>query len=151
MKVQIPLAAVAGFIGGLGLGFRQDVSIAAALFCGLVALFSPGPFTRTWWKRGTVIAVFIAAFAVLGWPIVQVLSRVNNATHDTIIGFTKYCDQRLGVEAPLYDFGDPFLDEYARAILMGHARTVTPDERRSSGTIRPTMMSRVKPTFVTWP
>jgi hypothetical protein len=125
MKLQIPLAAVAGFIGGLGLGFRQDVSIAAALFCGLVALFSPGPFTRTWWKRGTVIAVFIAAFTVLGWPIVQVLSRVNNATHDTIIGFTKYCDQRLGVEAPLYDFGDPFLDEYVRAILMGHANRTT--------------------------
>ena len=67
------------------------------------------------------IAVFITAFALLGFPILQVLARVNNATHDTIIGFTKYCDQRLGVEAPLYDFGDPFLDEYVRALLMGYA------------------------------
>ena len=121
LRIQLPLAAAVGLFAGLGLGFRQDVSIAAALFCGLLALFSPGPIKQTWWKRGAVIAVFIAAFAVLGWPIFQVLSRVNNATHDTIIGFTKYCDQRLGVEAPLYDFGDPFLDEYVRAILMGYA------------------------------
>lgn len=121
LRVQLPLAALVGLIGGLGLGFRQDVSIAAALFCGLVLLFSPGSFKQTWWKRGTVIAVFIAAFAILGLPIFQVLARVNNATHDTLIGFTKYCDQRLGVEAPLYDFGDPFLDEYVRAILMGYA------------------------------
>jgi len=125
LRVQLPLAAAVGLFAGLGLGFRQDVSIAAALFCGLVALFSPGTIKQTWWKRGTVIAVFIAAFAILGWPIFQVLSRVNNATHDTIIGFTKYCDQRLGVEAPLYDFGDPFLDEYVRAILMGYAHRTT--------------------------
>lgn len=125
LRVQLPLAALVGLFAGLGLGFRQDVSIAAALFCGLVALFSPGPIKQTWWKRGAVIAVFLAAFAVLGWPIFQVLSRVNNATHDTIIGFTKYCDQRLGVEAPLYDFGDPFLDEYVRAILMGYAHRTT--------------------------
>ncbi len=125
LRVQLPLAALVGLFAGLGLGFRQDVSIAAALFCGLVALFSPGTIKQTWWKRGTVIAVFIAAFAILGWPIFQVLSRVNNATHDTIIGFTKYCDQRLGVEAPLYDFGDPFLDEYVRAILMGYAHRTT--------------------------
>ncbi|MCC6143173.1 MAG: hypothetical protein IT368_05135, partial [Candidatus Hydrogenedentes bacterium] len=125
LRVQLPLAAAVGLFAGLGLGFRQDVSIAAALFCGLVAFFSPGTIKETWRKRGAVIAVFIAAFAVLGWPILQVLSRVNNATHDTIIGFTKYCDQRLGVEAPLYDFGDPFLDEYVRAILMGYAHRTT--------------------------
>jgi hypothetical protein len=125
LRVQLPLAGLVGLFAGLGLGFRQDVSIAAALFCGLVAFFSPGPIKQNWWKRGAVIAVFIAAFAVLGWPIFQVLSRVNNATHDTIIGFTKYCDQRLGVEAPLYDFGDPFLDEYVRAILMGYAHRTT--------------------------
>lgn len=125
LRIQLPLAAAVGLFAGLGLGFRQDVSIAAALFCGLVALFSPGTIKQTWWKRGTVIAVFIAAFAILGWPIFQVLSRVNNATHDTIIGFTKYCDQRLGVEAPLYDFGEPFLDEYVRAILMGYAHRTT--------------------------
>lgn len=125
LRVQVPLAAIAGFVGGLGLGFRQDVSIAAALFCGLVALFSAGSFRRTWWKRGIVLAVFIGTFAIFGWPILQVLSRVNNAPHDTIIGFAKYCDQRLGVEAPLYDFGDPFLDEYVRAILMGYANRTT--------------------------
>lgn len=121
LGVQFLLAAGAGLVGGIGLGFRQDVSIAAALFCGLVALFSQGSLKQTWWKRGSVIAVFLTAFAVFGWPIMQILNRVNNAPHDTIIGFTKYCDQRLGVEAPLYDFGDPFLDEYIRAILMGYA------------------------------
>ncbi len=121
LRIQLPLAALAGFVGGLGLGFRQDIAFAAAVFCLLVALFSPGPVKKTWWRRGLIIAVFLAAVAVLGTPIVRVLSGVNNSTHDTIIGFTHYCDERLGVEAPLYDYGDPFLDEYVRAILMGYA------------------------------
>ncbi|MCF6285099.1 MAG: hypothetical protein L3K26_07905, partial [Candidatus Hydrogenedentes bacterium] len=121
LRVQLPLAALAGFVGGLGLGFRQDIAFAAAVFCLLVACFSPGHIKKTWWRRALVLVVFVVSFAALGLPIVRVLSGVNNSTHDTIIGFTSYCDQRLGVEAPLYDFGDPFLDEYVRAILMGHA------------------------------
>jgi len=121
LRLQLPLAALAGFAGGIGLGFRQDITFAAAVFCILVALFFPGPIKKTWWRRGLILAVFIGAFAVPGAPIARVLSGVNNATHDTIIGFTSYCDQRLGVAAPLYDYGDPFLDEYVRAILMGHA------------------------------
>jgi hypothetical protein len=118
---SLPLAAVAGFFGGLGLGFRQDVSIAAGAFCLFIVLFSPGSPRATWWRRAAVVMVFVAAFAVLGAPIIKVLARVNNSTHDTIIGFMHYCDQRLGVQAPLYDFGDPFKDEYVRAMLMGYA------------------------------
>lgn len=121
LRALLPMALAAGLFGGLGLGFRQDVSIAAALFCGLTIFFMAGSWRETVLKRVATVAVFLLGFAVLGAPIFQVLSRVNNATHDTIIGFTRYCDQRLGVGTPLYDFGDPFMDEYVRAMIMGHA------------------------------
>lgn len=121
LKQALPLAGLAGLAGGLGLGFRQDVAIAAALFCVLLAMFWPGPIKATWPRRAAVLGVFVGAFVLSGMPIIQVLARVNNSTHDTIIGFTRYCDQRLGVSAPLYDFGDPFMDEYVRAMIQGHA------------------------------
>lgn len=121
MAIQLPLAGLAGLAAGFGIGFRQDISIAAGMFCVLVALFLPGGFKKTAWKRAAVVAIFLGASAIPGTPIIRVLAQVNNATHDTIIGFTHYCDGRLGVEAPLYDFGDPFLDEYVRAMVMGYA------------------------------
>ncbi len=125
LKIQLPLAALAGFFGGLGLGFRQDVSFAIMVFCVLVACLSPGHLKQTWWRRALILAVFVGAVAILATPILRVLAGVNNSTHDTIIGFTAYCDQRLGVSAPSYDFGDPFLDEYVRGILMDHAHRTT--------------------------
>lgn len=122
LKFALPIAGVAGLAGGLGLGFRQDVSIAAAVFCALVLAFWPAPLKASWARRLAVVITFCAAFILTGAPILNVLSRVNNSTHDTIIGFTQYCDQRLGVGAPLYDFGDPFKDEYVRAMIMRHAQ-----------------------------
>lgn len=114
----LALSAVGGLILGIGVGFRQDALICVPAFAATVLFFFPGGIKETWKIRTAGLALFFAVFMISGGPILKVLfTRGNNSTHDTLIGFTRYCDDRLGVGSPVYDFGDPFLDEYTRAVV----------------------------------
>jgi len=116
-------AGVGGTLLGLGLGFRQDLLICVPPFLAVILFFTATKATV--FRRIAAAGTFMACFLIVGWPILNVLfTKGNNSGHDTLIGFTRYCDQRLGVGSPLYDFGDPFLDEYTRAVVMSYNERV---------------------------
>ncbi|MFM1918792.1 MAG: hypothetical protein RLZZ303_426 [Candidatus Hydrogenedentota bacterium] len=117
------LAGATGLFLGVGLGFRQDIAIVVAALMGSVALFHPEPLRKSWRKRLAICAVFLCGFAIFGARIALELREQSNAPHDTLIGLLDYCDERLGVGNPLYDHGDPFKDEYTRAVVERHAAT----------------------------
>ncbi|MBI1317343.1 MAG: hypothetical protein GC168_00155 [Candidatus Hydrogenedens sp.] len=126
------VAAATGLLLGVGVGFRQDVTIALVAFAGSVAVFFPEPLRQSWARRAAVAAMCVAVFYAAGHPILSVLARQNNAPHDTLIGFQDYCHQRLGVGNPVYDFGDPFKDEHTRAAIERYAK----DFQDSRGPLR---------------
>jgi len=125
------LCALCGVVLGIGIGFRQDLLICIPPFV-IVALFlAPGNPLREKGKRLAGMAVFLACFVVVGAPILPVLFvKGNNSSHDTLIGFNKYCNDRLGVGSPVYDFGDPFLDEYTRAVVESYNARVNGGSER---------------------
>lgn len=112
-------AGIGGTLLGLGLGFRQDLLICVPPFLAVIMFFTATKAGVV--RRMAAAGTFMACFLIVGWPILNVLfTKGNNSGHDTLIGFTRYCDDRLGVGSPLYDFGDPFLDEYTRAVVMSY-------------------------------
>lgn len=117
------LGGATGLFLGIGLGFRQDIAIVVAALIGSVLLFHPEPLRESWRKRLALCAVFLGGFAIFGARIALELREQSNAPHDTLIGLLNYCDERLGVGNPLYDHGDPFKDEYTRAVVERHAAT----------------------------
>lgn len=117
----IAVASATGLTLGVGLGFRQDVVIALAGTLGAVLLFSDGTLRAQWKPRLIVCGVMIGVFLIPATPILMVLQKNSNAPHDTLIGLLDYTEQRIGVNSPLYDHGDPFLDEYTRAQVETYA------------------------------
>jgi len=121
-------SAACGLIVGIGIGFRQDVLMCAPAFLAVAAMFLPGTLRETWRRRIASAAIFAACVTASGGPILYVLfAKGNNSSHDTLIGTVKYCDQRLGVGSPVYDLGDPFLDEYTRAVVESYNYRVNGD------------------------
>lgn len=115
------LSAACGILLGFGLGFRQDLLICVPAFVVVALVFMPGKLKETVRARLAATAVFLACFLLFGGPILHVLFfRANNSSHDTLIGTLGYCDRRLGVGSKVYDLGDPFLDEYTRAVVEGY-------------------------------
>ncbi|MCX5768989.1 MAG: hypothetical protein NTZ09_01755 [Candidatus Hydrogenedentes bacterium] len=115
------VCALCGVVLGIGVGFRQDVLMCIPPFVVVALLLAPGRPLREKGKRLAGVSVFLACFVVVGGPILRVLFvKGNNSSHDTLIGLNKYCSDRLGVGSPVYDFGDPFLDEYTRAVVESY-------------------------------
>jgi len=117
----LALSAACGALLGLGIGFRQDLLICVPAFATVALVFMPGRLRDTLRARLGAVAVFLTCFAVVGGPILHVLFlKANNSSHDTLIGTLGYCDRRLGVGSDVYDLGDPFLDEYTRAVVESY-------------------------------
>ncbi|HUW62115.1 MAG TPA: hypothetical protein VMZ06_14025 [Candidatus Bathyarchaeia archaeon] len=125
------VCAMCGMVLGVGIGFRQDLLICIPPFVVVALFLAPGNPLREKGKRLAGVAMFLACFLVVGAPILRVLFvKGNNSSHDTLIGFNKYCNDRLGVGSPVYDFGDPFLDEYTRAVVESYDARVNGGSER---------------------
>lgn len=120
----VGLAGLGGAVIGVGLGFRPDVNICLVPFVAVVLLFLPGGLLRAWRVKLAALAVLGAAYLVTAWPILTALSGGSNMPHWALLGLFAFCDARLGVASPIYDFGGPYLDLYVRAAFQSYAQRV---------------------------
>lgn len=118
----LALAAAYGALLGIGCGFRTDVLIAFPPFIIVALMFLPGRVRETWAVRLGAVAVCTAALAAIGFPVLRaVFGEAGHFAHVALLGLLDYCDQRLGVAAPLYSLGGPFSDYYVGAMVQSHA------------------------------
>ncbi len=67
-SVYMTLAGLAGLVIGVGIGFRQDLTIALLPCAFAVAVCGRTPEGANWRLRTAAVAVFIAGFLVPAWP-----------------------------------------------------------------------------------
>jgi hypothetical protein len=124
-RATLALCAACGAVAGLGMGFRTDTAIVVPAALVVVLVFLPGPLRGTWAVRLGGAAAVVAAFVAAGFPVlVETARESGHFCHVALLGFLAYCDQRLGVAAPLYDLGDPFSDFYLLSVVQAHQHRV---------------------------
>ena len=121
---HLALGALGGAAIGIGVGFRPDVSICLPPFIIVTLLFLPGGLLRAWKSKLLVLAAFFATYYLSAWPILRALSAGSNVAHAALLGLLAFCDARLGLAAPLYDFGNPYLDYYVRTAVQSYAQRI---------------------------
>lgn len=119
------LSAACGALTGIGVGFRTDLAICVPAFIVVALVFLPGPLRSTALWRVLAATVFMAAFILAGYPVlVEVFKESGHFAHVTLLGFLKYCDDRLGVGAPLYHLGDPYTDFYLANVVQSYMHRI---------------------------
>src|SRR5699024_7476912 len=100
----IVLLAIGGMIAGIGIGFRQDVSIIIPAFLIVVCVFLPGKLTANVPAKIAAVAVCLATFMGSGWLILKELQAGGNSFDVALLGFSSPFDGALGVNTPIYEW-----------------------------------------------
>lgn len=117
----LALTAAGGALAGLGIGFRTDLAVCVPAFLVVALVFLPGRLRATWAWRIAAAGMFTAAFCFSGYPIlVEVFKESGHFAHVTLLGFLRYCDDRLGVGAAMYHLGDPYTDFYMANVVQSY-------------------------------
>jgi hypothetical protein len=114
-------AAIAGALFGIGLGFRNDILIAAAPLL-LALLVAPVHDRRPATTRALTLAAFAVATAIVGWPILRAYAGGSNTGHVIILGLTEPFSRQLQVQPSFYDFGHLYDDSYAYSVVNAFAQ-----------------------------
>ncbi len=105
-RVVLFLAAAAGAVLGIGLGFRRDAMVVVP-FAALVLAFAPVAvpgWRRRVLLRASAIAVLAGVFCASGWPILKAFHEHGTlAAHDTIMGFSTNADLEMSLEIASYE------------------------------------------------
>ena len=120
------LAAAAGAVIGIGLGFKMDVAIMAPVTVACVVLFrGRRPWSEPGQKAVAVLAL-VATLAVTSWPVTSRLSSGgSNAIHVVLLGYSDWFDHRLGIEPAPYSLTPFYSDNYLRNVLRIRAKDAT--------------------------
>lgn len=116
----VGLAAVAGAVLGVGLGFRSDLLVAGAPVAAAIVL-SPLSVPRAWRARLLALVALGASFGGTAGPILTAHSEGSNSYHVILLGLTREFDTTLGVSTPVYSFGHFYNDGYLTAVAQDHA------------------------------
>ena len=120
----VALAAFAGVLTGIGVGFRNDVLVAIPAFVGVLALFLPGGLRPTLLLRGAAIAVYLVAVYAAMWPMSSSYQTGGGSSsqHLVLLGLTPAFSADLGVDnSHLYEVGFEYRDELALAMIDNYA------------------------------
>ena len=118
------LAALAGLLTGVGVGFRNDLLVAIPAFLAVFALFLPGGFRETLKLRASAIAIYVVTVYIAMWPMSSVYTTGggNSTQHLVLLGLTPAFSADLGVDnSRLYEVGFEYRDELALAIIDNYA------------------------------
>lgn len=117
----LTLAAAAGVVNGLGIGFRTDLLIVGVL--PLTALVWSRPRSANPWRvRATAIALLIATTTVVSWPVLRAYAGGNNIWHVIILGRMGPFDAELQRRSPVYSLGHFYNDSYVNVAINGYAK-----------------------------
>ena len=120
----LTLAAAAGVLTGIGMGFRNDLLVAVPAFVGVLLLFVPGDQMARGWRNLAAAAVFLGAFALALSPMWSIYRTGggNSSQHLIVLGLGEPFSEELGVDdGHLYTWGYGYRDELAHAVISAHA------------------------------
>jgi hypothetical protein len=124
MRRAVRLAAVAGVVTGIGMGFRNDLLIAVPALLAALLLFVPQHEELRRWRRLAPPAAYMAAFLLTlspMWSIYRV-GGGNSSQHLVVLGLGEGFTEELGLDnGGLYNWLHDYRDEYAHALISGHA------------------------------
>lgn len=120
----LTLAAEAGILTGIGMGFRNDLLVAVPAFVGALLLFLPADQIARGWRNLAAAGVFLATFALAISPMWSIYRTGGGSSsqHLIVLGLGEPFGEELGVEnGHLYEWGYGYSDEFAHAMISAHA------------------------------
>jgi hypothetical protein len=141
-RATILLAAAFGAIVGVGYGFRSDLLVMVPFGVLVTLVFLPGSL-RTQWKRNLAAAGAMAvAFVIFGLPPLRGQQTGGCQFHYGLLGLTTPLVGAMGIEQPIYRFGDHLTDTFVdlkvadysnRVAGLGVPNLCAPDYDAASG------------------
>lgn len=111
------LAAAAGGVLGVGYGFRTDLLASIPPVLITFGLFLPGGIRNNLRFRAQAVAVVLAAFLAVSWPVVTYVAGQGGCQwHVMLLGLSSYFDDDLAIEPASYDWG-PYSDDYVHTAV----------------------------------
>lgn len=117
----VALAASAGALIGVGMGFRIDIVMLVPLYLLSIFAFSPGKFTTNLGWKGLSCLAFLTSLIVCALPILAGLKSGSNIYHVLVLGLMGEFDAKLGLTPSFYSLGYHYLDMYASTLLNAYA------------------------------
>jgi hypothetical protein len=123
-RATILLAAAFGAIVGVGYGFRSDLLVMAPFGVVVALVFLPGDL-RTHWQRNLAAAAAVAvAFVIFGLPPLRGQQTGGCQFHYGLLGLTTPLVGAMGIEQPIYRFGDHLSDTFVDLKVGDHSNRV---------------------------
>jgi hypothetical protein len=117
---MIPPMIIAGVLTGLGIGLRIDALVFLPVFPAIVLLVAPGFALQDLRTKALAAAVFLAAFAITGVPILRSISGGSNSAHVMVLGMMQQFDAGLGIQSAPYDIGATYSDGFGYTVIASH-------------------------------
>lgn len=124
LRRTLLLAAAAGVLTGVGIGFRNDLLVAIPAFVGVLAVFLPVGLREQVGLRVAAIAIYLVAVYGAMWPMSSVYQTGGGSStqHLVLLGLTPAFSADLGVDnSRLYEVGFEYRDELALAMIDNYA------------------------------
>lgn len=114
-KSFFTIAACAGVVLGIGLGFRHDLMVYVPVFI-ITLLFFVGK-NVSWYDRVKAIITFIGCYILVNFPILIAMSGGGNLGHVIILGLMNDFTAAFGLANKLYSIGYVDSDGFVTGII----------------------------------
>ncbi len=126
-QTVLMLAAAYGGVLGLGYGFRTDLLINLPLMVVVLFGFLNGGVAKNLALKGMALALFLATFTVISWPITSAVYQKGGCQwHVALLGLQSPFESSLRLTPAPYDFGYAYADGYVIRGVQGFARRTNP-------------------------
>ncbi|MCX8064857.1 MAG: hypothetical protein N3G21_06755 [Candidatus Hydrogenedentes bacterium] len=119
------LACLLGIVGGLGIGFRQDMLVLFLMGLVVIVVLSVWwGYSQKNWKYGLVCLVYVISFVISGFPILWAIRENNGAvsTHSIVQGLAYNVEERLLGGESSYRVVLDSNDMLVHSVILANAR-----------------------------
>ncbi len=120
----LTLAAIAGLVTGVGIGFRNDLMVAAPAFVALFLLFVALPARERIVLKVAAALVYVAVVVGALAPMLTIYRTGggNSSQHLVLLGLGEPFTDELGIDiGRMYAWGYDYKDELAHAMISSYA------------------------------